>query len=616
MSEHAEVDPALAEERAHRRRLARSTAIFGAATALSRVLGLLREMVAAYTFGAAGRINAFTVAFQIPNLVRALVADTALSGAFVPVFSELLEKGERARAWRVASTIFWLVLLFTTGLTAMFVLAAPLIVELFGTPGGDFDLAVGLSRVLFPIVILLGLSGIIVGILNAYDQFTVPALTPVAWNIVIILGLVLGVPSADGEDAELYVYAGSIVIATLVQLLMPVPWLRGLDGRLRFVLDWRDPAVRRFLVLMVPVTLTLGLINVSTLIGTLFASRLIDPELAPRAIDLAFRLYMLPQGIFSVAVTTVLFPTLSRLAARGDMAGFGRTVDTGIRQIGFLLIPAGIVSAVLAEPITRLVYERGDSRSDQTPVVAGALAAFSVGLVFNGWMLLLNRAFYGLQSNWIPTYVALGNLALNVALFARSTRSACGASRWRPRCRTSPAPSPVRPDATPRPDGRGVAATLSALARILVASVVGRVSRPRLVGARLGARPLARRPDRLRRSRAQDRDGRVRAHLRVPRRPRARVTARGPSRRVTSLLLVALDGLLRPDARVARVAPELAQRASLAEVVPAPVERHLHLLEPPPIRLGRRAGRLAIPELVLLRDELLDVLVHLVVGHA
>jgi putative peptidoglycan lipid II flippase len=412
------LDPALADARAHRRRLARSTAVFGAATALSRVLGLVREMIAAYTFGAAGKVNAFTVAFQIPNLVRALVADTALSGAFVPVFSELLEKGERARAWRVASTILWLVLLLTTGLTALFVLAAPLIVDLFGTPGGDVDLAVGLSRLLFPIVVLLGLSGIVVGILNAYDQFTVPALTPVAWNVVIILGLVLGVPLAGSDDAELYVYAGSIVVATLVQLLLPVPWLRGLDGRLRLALDWRDPAVRRFFVLMLPVTLTLGLINVSTLIGTLFASRLIDPELAPRAIDLAFRLYMLPQGIFSVAVATVLFPTLSRLAARGDMGGFGRTVDTGVRQIGFLLVPAGLVSAVLAEPITRLVYERGAFTPDQTPVVAGALAAFSVGLVFNGWMLLLNRAFYGLQSNWIPTLVALGNLALNVLLFS------------------------------------------------------------------------------------------------------------------------------------------------------------------------------------------------------
>src|SRR6187431_2010920 len=137
------VDPALAEERAHRRRLARSTAVFGAATGISRVLGLVREIIAAYTFGAAGKINAFTVAFQIPNLVRALVADTALSGAFVPVFSELLEKGERARAWRVASTIFWLILLIVGSITALFILAAPFLMP--HLTGGYDDLVVTLS---------------------------------------------------------------------------------------------------------------------------------------------------------------------------------------------------------------------------------------------------------------------------------------------------------------------------------------------------------------------------------------------------------------------------------------------------------------------------------------
>ena len=154
------------------------------------MLGLVREMVAAYYFGINGKINAFTVAFQIPNLVRALLADAALSGAFVPVFSDLLEKGDRKRAWRVASTVFWLVLLVLGGLTALFILIAPLLIKPFGDPGGDFDLAVGLSRVLFPIVVLLGLSGVIVGILNTYDHFTVPALTPVFWNLAIIVGLV------------------------------------------------------------------------------------------------------------------------------------------------------------------------------------------------------------------------------------------------------------------------------------------------------------------------------------------------------------------------------------------------------------------------------------------
>ena len=169
---------------------------------------------------------------------------------------------------------------------------------------------------LFPIVVLLGLSGVIVGILNTYDHFTVPALTPVFWNLAIIVGLVIGVPRVESENAQLYVYAGAILVGTLIQLLLPVPWLRGLDGRLQLVLDWRDPAVRRFFTLMLPVTLTLGLINVNAVIDTLFASRLIDPDLAPAAINAAFRLYMLPQGMFSVAVATVLFPALARLAAR------------------------------------------------------------------------------------------------------------------------------------------------------------------------------------------------------------------------------------------------------------------------------------------------------------
>jgi putative peptidoglycan lipid II flippase len=401
---------------AHPRRLARSTLIFSLATGVSRVLGLVREMVAAYYFGAAGAVNAFTVAFQIPNLVRALVADAAISSAFVPVFSDLLEKGERKRAWRVASSLFWLMLLGLSGLTALFMLAAPLLLRPFHPV--DFDLAVGLSRVLFPIVALLGVSGIVVGILNSYDEFSVPALTPVAWNLAIIAGLVIGVPRADSTDAQLYVYAGSILLGTIIQVLLPMPWLRGRDDRLRLVIDWRDPAVAQTFKLMIPVTLGLGLININALIDTFFASRFIDPSLAPTAIDKAFRVYMLPQGMFSVAVATVLFPSLARLASRGDLDGFRQTVSRGLRLITFLLIPASVVCAVLAEPIVRLLYQRGQFTSHQTTVVAGALAAFSLGLTFNGTMLMLNRAFFSLQSNWIPTAIALGNLGVNAALDA------------------------------------------------------------------------------------------------------------------------------------------------------------------------------------------------------
>ena len=256
-----------------------------------------------------------------------------------------------------------------------------------------------------------------------------PAFSPVFWNLAIILGLVLGVPRVHGENAKLYVYAGAVLAGTVIQLLLPLPWLRGRDDRLRVVIDWRDPAVKRVFVLMLPVTLGLGLINFNATVDTFFASRYIDSNLAPRAIETAFRLYMLPQGMFSVAIATVLFPSLARLAvrddlpgfrlaARGDEEGFRHTVGLGLRQIAFLLVPASIVSAVLAEPITRLVYQRGRFDPAQTRVVAGALAAFSLGLTFNGTMLMLNRSFFSLQSNWIPTLVALGNLFVNAVLDA------------------------------------------------------------------------------------------------------------------------------------------------------------------------------------------------------
>jgi len=248
----------------------------------------------------------------------------------------------------------------------------------------------------------------------------VPAISPVFWNIAIIAGLAIGVPQAQTMNTKLYVYAVSILIATIIQVFLPLPWLRGFDGHLRLALDWRDPAVKEVFKNMVPVTLGLGLINVNAVIDTFFASRLIDPGLAPTAIQKAFLIYMLPQGVFSVAIATVLFPTLSRYAiearASGDFTDFRGTVGSGLRQIAFLLVPAAVVSAVLAEPIVRLLFQRGAFHPNQTPVVASCLAAFSAGLVFNGAMLMLNRAFFSLRSNWIPTKIALGNLFLNAVL--------------------------------------------------------------------------------------------------------------------------------------------------------------------------------------------------------
>jgi putative peptidoglycan lipid II flippase len=407
------------ERPGHARRLARNTAFFSFATGLSRLLGLAREVVAASYFGVSGAMSAFTIAFQVPNLVRALFADSALQGAFVPVFTELLEKGERREAFRVASSLFFLILLVLGAATALFILLAEPLMSLFA-PGFDDDpalkdLTVNLARLMFPIVVLLALSGLVVGMLNSFEHFAVPALAPVAWNVVIILALVGLVPVLP-EDDEIYAYAIGILAGTIVQFLLPLPWLRGRGGHFTVRLDWRNEHVRRVLWLMLPVTLALGLINLSLLINSLFGT-LVSVE-APAAIDKAFRIYQLPQGLFSISIATILFPTLSRYAARGAGADLRRTMANGIRLIGLLLIPSAVLMAVLAEPIIRLVYERGAFGPEATDLTSTALFWWSLSLPFQGISLLFSRTFFSLQRPWATTALAGLNLVVNAALAA------------------------------------------------------------------------------------------------------------------------------------------------------------------------------------------------------
>jgi putative peptidoglycan lipid II flippase len=403
----------------HARRLARNTALFSFATGLSRVLGLAREVVAARYFGVTGAMSAFTIAFQVPNLVRALFADSALQGAFVPVFTELLEKGERKEAFRVASSLFFLICLVLGAVTALFVLLADPIMSLFAPGFRDqpelHDLTIGLSRLMFPIVGLLALSGLVVGMLNSFEHFAVPALAPVAWNLVIIAALVGLVPVLPDGD-EIYAYAIGILAGTVVQFLLPLPWLRGRGGHLTFRLDWRDKRVRRVLKLMLPVTIALGLINVSLLINSVFGTLVSDQ--APAAIDKAFRIYQLPQGLFSISIATILFPTLSRFAARGARDDLRRTMGNGVRQICMLLIPSAVAMAVLAEPITRLVYQRGAFDAHATDLTSTAMVWWSISLPFQGVSLLFSRTFFSLQRPWATTALAGLNLLVNAALAA------------------------------------------------------------------------------------------------------------------------------------------------------------------------------------------------------
>ena len=407
---------AAAEAHRSRGRILRNTAIFSVATGLSRIAGLVREIVAAGLFGTRVEASAFTIAFQVPNLLRSLVADAALSAAFVPVFTELLEQNRKREAYQLAASLFGLILAVLGAITGVFFLAAPVIMPLFTgdtfTPADD-ALTAGLSRVLFPIVVLLGLNGLVVGILNAYDHFTVPAIAPLVWNVVII-GLLIGLQPLFTSRNEIYGYAIGVLIGTVVQFAMAIPVLKRIGFPLKISFNWRDPRIRQVLMLMLPVTIALGLININLLINSTLGT-LVSVS-APRAIDAAFRIYMLPQGMFSVAVATVLFPQLSRLAARRDLPGLRHLSGVGMRQIFLLLIPCAAATLVLAEPITRLVYQRGEFGPAATEEVSTALFWFSFSLPFAGANLLLTRTFFSLQRPWAPTALSAATLAINVGV--------------------------------------------------------------------------------------------------------------------------------------------------------------------------------------------------------
>ncbi|MHB8491871.1 MAG: murein biosynthesis integral membrane protein MurJ [Solirubrobacteraceae bacterium] len=400
--------------------VARNTAIFSAFTGVSRIAGLAREIVASAYFGTSRPFSAFTLANQVPNLHSNLFAQAALSAAFVPVFTDLLQQGRKREALRLASTLFWILLIALGAITALFMLAAGVVMPFF--IGANFTdatsaLTVALSRVLFPLLILLGLNGLLVGILQSYDHFSIPAISPAVANLVILVLLVTLHPVFHGgfeNGDEMYAYAIAWMAGTVVQLAMAFGALGRIDFRLQRHIDWRDPRVRQVFTLMLPVTIGLGIVNLDQLINSSFGT-LVSGE-APRAIEAAFRVYMLPQGLFSVAVSTVLFPTLSRMAARRDPASMRRAVGVGMRQINLLLIPSATLMIVLSTPIVRLLYQRGHFQAASTHLVSTALFWFAFSLPFAGINLLLTRTFFAVQRPWIPTRLAAVNIAVDIVV--------------------------------------------------------------------------------------------------------------------------------------------------------------------------------------------------------
>jgi putative peptidoglycan lipid II flippase len=417
-----------------KRRLASAAAFLVLATAGSRVLGLVREIVMVTYLGLGPGMGAFTVANKVPSLVRTLLADTALSAALIPVFSGLLEKERRREAWQVAYTVTVIATTVLGVITVLGMIFAPQVVKVvapgFSNDPAIVDLTVHLMRIMFPTVVIMGIAGIFMGILNSYNHFTLPALAPIVWNLVIIAVVVL-FSTGHGFEA----LAWGFLIGTVFELLMQVPavwkrrWKRGAapvqvagKGYSRYEgeavspwrLDLRNPEVRRVGLLIGPVILSLGVINFNAFIDTIVATLISIP--APAYIDKAFRLFQLPQGVFAIAIGTVLFPAFSRHAAAHRMKELREDLSMGLRQIFFTTLPFAAFFAVLALPTVRLIYEHGKVTPGEAQMVASALTFFSVGMAFVSVNTLLNRAFYSIQKPWLPLIMGVVNLGLNAGL--------------------------------------------------------------------------------------------------------------------------------------------------------------------------------------------------------
>jgi len=381
-----------------------------AATLLSRVFGLVREQVMAGFFGAQMQIDAYRVAFILPNLFRMLLADAAIGAAFIPVFTSYLTKGEREEAWRAGSTIINLMVLglcFFLGLGMIF---APQFIRVlapgFAEKVQTFQLTLLLTRIMFPAVLFMALSGLVMGILNSYDHFAAPAISPVLWNTTIIVSIVLLASRLGVVSLAL-----GITVGSLVQFVFQLPFLKGKGARYSFILDWRHPGVKQVGLLLLPVMLTLGTTDINTIVDTRFASTLVTGSVA--TLGYAIRLWHLPLGLFAIAISTVLFPTFSRQVAREDIRGFKEALSAGIRSIFLIMIPAAVGLMVLSVPIIRLIFEHGKFLARDTLLTASPLFYYSVGLMAAGGLHLVNRAFYSLKDSVTPMLVAGLSIVVN-----------------------------------------------------------------------------------------------------------------------------------------------------------------------------------------------------------
>jgi putative peptidoglycan lipid II flippase len=399
-------------------RLARSAGVFGLATITSRILGVARDQVLAYYFGAGNANDAFRVASRIPNLVRDLFAEGAMSAAFVPTFTRQLTLQGRDQSWRLASSVINALLIVTGTIVVLGIIFAEPLVRFFA-PGfadvpGKLELTVYLTRIIFPFLTLVAMAAVLMGMLNSLGHFFVPALSPAMFNVAMIVMSLALIPLAPRLGvAPITIVAIATLVGGVGQLAIQWPPLRKEGFRYQPVLDVKDEGLHRVLVLMGPGTIGMAATQINVVVNTWLAS---DISGAVSWLDFAFRIMYLPIGLFGVSIAAAATPAISRLIAESDFAGVRSTLANAFGLTLFLNVPATVGLMVLARPIVAMIFEHGKFSASDTVNTAAALQFYAIGLVGYSIVRIVSPTFYALGRSRIPVIVSACAVVINIVL--------------------------------------------------------------------------------------------------------------------------------------------------------------------------------------------------------
>lgn len=395
------------------RHVARAAVLVMAAFAVSRILGLVRQIVFGHYFGTGAAMDAYVAAQRIPEAIFFVVAGGALGSAFIPMFTGRLARSETESAWKLASAIINILLIVLIPLSLLCIVFAPWLVRTLIAPALAVDVQaqiVALMRVMLLSTAIFGVSGVVMGILNAHQHFLLPAIAPILYNLALIGGGVWGGETGLGPMGP----AIGTVVGAVAHLLIQVPGLIRYGARYRPIVGCGDPGVLEVGRLMAPRVLGVAAVQLNMLVTNNLASRLGAGAIA--ALEYAWLIVLLPHGVFAQAVGTAVFPTFAEQAARGETDALRKTLTLMLRVIVAVTLPAAVGLMTLGGPIIAAVFQRGEFDASSTQAVAWGLLFYAVGLVGLSAIEVLARAFYALHDTWTPALAALLSVVLNVVL--------------------------------------------------------------------------------------------------------------------------------------------------------------------------------------------------------